>query len=143
MNIKLIFKVTVLIVALVMVFLASKYFSSTVFKQELQGAFDIGARFEWCSAHKRKIQWINEKLNQKMQVLAKKIPEQKLTEKYCVVQMESIQGIDLKTAKWEKLAQGIDSGGQIVFLEWDPALHVYRAAGLPFKSSILDRDFAP
>ena len=143
MNVKLIFKVGILIFALTMVIVASRYFSSTLFQNSLQNAFEVGARFEWCSAQKQKIQWLNEKINQKMQAMAKKIPERKLTEKYCVVQMESIQGVDLKTVQWQKLAQGVDSGGQMVFLEWDPVLHIYRAAGLPFKSSILDRDFSP
>lgn len=68
--------------------------------------------------------------------------EYMITQKYCTVLMESIQNIDLKQAKWEKIAQGSDSGGQVVYLERDPNLHIYKAAGLPFKSSILDKDFA-
>lgn len=142
MGIKLILKLSILIFALVVVIFASQYFSSSPFQNSLQEAFSIGSRFEWCSAQKQNIHWLNEDINKKM-AFYEKNSVQKMTEKYCVVQMESIQGIDLKAAQWQKLAQGMDSAGQTVYLEWDPALRLYRAAGLPFKSSILDHDFAP
>lgn len=141
MSIKLIFKLSILVFALVMVIFASKYFSSAPFQSSLQDAFSIGARFEWCSPRNHDLKWLDENINRKM-LNQSSSSAQKMTEKYCLVQMESIQGVDLKTAQWKKLAQGTDSGGQTVYLEWDPALHLYRAAGLPFKSSILDHDFA-
>jgi hypothetical protein len=136
MNAKLIFKVSILIFALVAVLFASKYFSSQPFQSSLDEAFKVGSQFQWCSTTNSAFKWLNDDIAAKTKSINKDI----LAKKYCFVQMESIKGIDIKTAKWEKLAEGLDSGGQMVFLEWDKALQIFRAAGLPFKSSFLYKD---
>jgi len=136
MNAKFIFKLSLLIFALVGVIFASKYFSSQPFQNSLDSAFEAGSQFQWCTTTNSKFKWLNTDIAKKTKSVAKDM----VAKKYCVVQMESIQGIDIKTAAWEKLAEGLDSGGQVVYLEWDRALKIFRAAGLPFKSSILYKD---
>ncbi len=120
---------------LVMVNFASKYFSSQPFQNNLDEVFKVGSQFQWCSTQ---FQWLNDDMAAKTK---SQDPDQ-VTKKYCVVYMESIQGVDLKKATWKKLSEGLDSGGQVVYLEWDKALQIFRAAGLPFKSSVLSRDLA-
>jgi hypothetical protein len=135
MNAKFILKVSILVFGLVMVIFASKYFSSQPFQNNLDEAFKTGSQFQWCST---KFEW----LNADMAAKTKSQDPVQVTKKYCLVYMESIQGIDLKTATWQQLAEGRDSDGQSVYLEWDKALQIFRAAGLPFKSSVLSRDLA-
>lgn len=133
---KLIFKVSILVFGLVAVLYASKYFSSQPFQNSLDDVFQAGSQFKWCSTTQSKFKWLNPEIAQK----TKSVSTDMVAKKYCFVQMESIQGIDLKTAHWDKLAEGLDSGGQVVYLEWDKALQIFRAAGLPFKSSVLYKD---
>jgi hypothetical protein len=133
MNAKLIFRVSILIFGLVAVIFASKYFSSQPFQSSLDEVFQAGSQFQWCSTTNSKFKWLNADIAAK----TKSLDKDAVAKKYCMVQMESIQGIDIKTAKWEKIAEGLDSGGQVVFLEWDKALQIFRASGLPFKSSFL------
>ena len=136
MGAKLIFKLSILIFALFAVIYAAKYFSSQPFQNSLDNAFQAGSQFQWCTTTNSKFKWINTDIARK----TKSVSKDMVAKKYCFVQMESIQGIDIKTAHWEKLAEGLDSGGQVVYLEWDKALQIFRAAGLPFKSSILYKD---
>ncbi|MBC7458763.1 MAG: hypothetical protein H7235_10815 [Bdellovibrionaceae bacterium] len=136
MNAKLIFKISILVFGLAAVIFASKYFSSQPFQNSLDDVFQAGSQFQWCSTTNSKFKWLNPAIAKKTKSVAKN----GLAEKYCFVQMESIQGIDIKIAKWDKLAQGLDSGGQVVYLEWDKGLQIFRAAGLPFKSSVLYKD---
>ncbi len=137
MNAKVFLKIVALVFGLILVIYASKYFSSNSFHSSVESLFNNINYFQWCSYEKHKVIWLDPAINKKM------TDRQQSTHKYCVVQMESIQGLDISHAQWRKVAQGFDSNGQVVFLEWDPATGVYRAAGLPFKSSILDQDLQP
>ncbi len=136
MNVKLFVKVSVLIFGLAMVIYASKYFSSQPFQNSLDEVFQASSQFQWCTTTNSKFKWLNADIAKKTKSIAKDM----VANKYCFVQMESIQGVDIKQAKWEKLAEGLDSGGQVVYLEWDKALKIFRAAELPFKSSVLYKD---
>lgn len=136
MNAKLIFRVSILVFGLCAVIYAMKYFSSQPFQNSLEDVFQAGSQFQWCTTTHSKFKWLNPDIATKTKSVAKDM----VAKKYCTVQMESIQGVDIKTAKWDKLAEGLDSGGQVVYLEWDKALRIFRAAGLPFKSSVLYKD---
>ena len=138
MNAKLIFRIVILISGLVGVIYASHYFSSRPFQSSLDEVFQTGSRFQWCSTTQAKFKWFNAEIAQK----TKRLGPDNLAKTYCYVQMESIQGIDIKNANWDKLAEGLDSEGQVVYLEWDRTLHLFRAAGLPFKSSVLYKELA-
>lgn len=83
--------------------------------------------------------WVDPTIDQKMKARPRLTSDQ-MAQKYCTVQMENIQGADLKKAQWQRLAEGFDSGGQSISLEWDSSLQLFRVAGLPFKSSILYSD---
>jgi hypothetical protein len=145
MNIKFIFRISVLIFALCAVIFASKYFSSDPFQSSLDEMFNLpGKPFQWCvymnTKLEQKFKWVDAAIDAKMQARPKPLTQDQMAQKYCTVQMENIESVDLKKVRWVRLAQGFDSGGQAVLLEWDVALQVFRVAGLPFKSSILYSD---
>ena len=138
MNAKLIFRISILIFGLAGVIYASRYFSSRPFQSSLDEVFQTGSRFQWCSTARTNFKWFDAEIAQKTKLISR----ENLAKTYCYVQMESIQGIDIKKANWAKLAEGLDSEGQVVALEWDRSLQIFRAAGLPFKSSVLYKDLA-
>lgn len=145
MKTKLFIKISILLFALFMVVTASKYFASPPFEKSLDQAFNLpGKPFQWCSYslkdQNKKFEWLNSDLKKKINVRDGQLTAVQISQKYCTVQLENIQGIDLKSVRWEKLAQGFDSAGEIVTLEWDQSLQVFRVSGLPFKSSILYTD---
>lgn len=138
MSIKIIFRVSVLIFALVMVIFASKYFSSEQFQSSLNDVFNTKVRtFQWCDGRPDHFKWIDADLENKFRMQ----PADRVSKKFCLVQIQPVQADDLKSVEWMKLAQGYDSGGQIVYLEQAMKGPVFRAAGLPFKSTILYQEF--
>lgn len=140
MNVKLFFKISVLIFGLVMVVAASKYFSSFKFQSSLDQVFNppVGHSFQWCNGQAQHFEWLDAGLKKKYLG----VDAQKVARKFCLVQMGSVSGVDLNQVQWKKLAQGQDSGGQVVYLEGNLQLQLFRAAGLPFKSALLDQELS-
>jgi hypothetical protein len=135
--IKVFFKVSILLIGLFMVITASRYFASDDFKGSIDGLFNVQGRpFQWCRADKEKFRWLDESVASKYSSWT----EGQLAQKYCLLQLESITGVDLKQVKWVPLAESVDADGKPTVLEWDRHLVVFRVAGLPFKSSFLYYD---
>ncbi len=57
------------------------------------------------------------------------------SKKFCKIQIQAVQGVDIATLKWQPLAVGLDSEGQQVVLEWNSVQKIFRAEGLPFRSA--------
>jgi len=140
MNIKLIFKIGVLVFALALVLLGRQFFLSPGFQKNANDIFAVKAHpFQWCSAERKIFIWAQSQLvlkykNQSQDLLAKK---------FCLIQAETIQGVDVKSVSWTPIAESVDSEGQKVVLEWNIEKKLYRADGLPFKSSSLSREINP
>lgn len=140
MNIKLIFKVSVLLFALVLVIAGRKFFSSSGFQQKANDVFATEAKsFQWCSADRKIFVWTEPLFMQKY----KNQPQANLAKRFCLLMAETIQGVDLKTVDWTQIATSVDSEGQTVVLEWNKEKNLFRADGLPFKSSSLSREINP
>ncbi len=139
MNIKLIFKISVLIFALILVFMGRKFFSSPGFQKNAAEVFTAHASpFQWCSIERNKFIWTQPDLNLKY----KNMSPTQLAKKFCLVQAETIQGVDLKAITWTPIAVSVDSEGQKVILEWNTENKLFRADGLPFKSSSLSLEIS-
>ena len=95
--------------------------------------------FQWCSSLSKVFVWTDSALALKF----KTITQDQLAKKFCLVQAETIQGVDIKLLNWTPIAESVDSEGQKVILEWNKEKKLYRADGLPFKSSSLSQEINP
>lgn len=140
MNFKLIFKISVLVFALVLVVAGRRFFKSADFQKNANEIFAVeGKPFQWCSPERKTFMWIDTELAARF----KNHPPETIAKKYCLILAESIQGVDLSTIPWTPIAQSVDSEGQKVVLEWNKEKKLYRSDGLPFKSSSLSREINP
>lgn len=140
MNVKLIFKISVLVFTLILVLAGRKFFMSPGFQKEATEVFAVSARpFQWCSSERKIFIWTEPVLATKY----KNQPQEKLAKIFCTAAAEAIQGVDLTSAKWIAIAQAVDSEGQKVILEWDKEKKLFRGDGLPFKSTTLSREINP
>ncbi len=140
MNIKLFFKISMLVFALVLVVAGRKFFTSAGFQKNANDVFAVTASpFQWCTFERKIFVWTDRALALKFKAAS---PEQ-LAKKFCLVQAETIQGVDIKTVNWTPIAESVDSEGQKVILEWNKEKKLYRADGLPFKSSSLSLEINP
>lgn len=140
MNIKLIFKIGVLIFALILVFMGRNFFNSAGFQQNATEVFAVtSSPFQWCSFERNIFVWKQPSLIVKYK---NQSPAQ-LVKKFCLVHAETIQGVDPKVVIWTTIAESVDSEGQKVILEWNSEKKLYRADGLPFKSSSLSLEINP
>ena len=94
------------------------------------------ASFQWCSETKGTVKWQDARLQAKYS----KWTDHALRKKFCKVDLEPLSEAELSNANWRELALATDSQAAMVKLEWDQALQVFRAAGLPFKSKKLSRE---
>ena len=140
MNIKLIFKIGVLIFALILVVMGRRFFNSAGFEKNATQVFTAtNSPFQWCSFERKIFIWTDPGLIAKY----KNQTQAMLSKKFCLVQSETIQGVDIKSVTWTPIAESVDSEGQKVVLEWNTEKKLYRADGLPFKSSSLSREINP
>ena len=140
MNFKLIFKISVLVFALVLVVAGRKFFMSTEFHKNANDVFATDAKpFQWCSPERKIFIWLDANLA----IQFKNKPQEELAKSFCLSLAETIQGVDLKSIQWAPIAESVDSEGQKVVLEWNKENKLYRADGLPFKSSSLSREINP
>lgn len=142
MNIKIILKLSVLIFAFVLVIMSYKYFASPNFHDGLDALFNVPQNtgptrdFEWCSAKQVKFDWAEAQFKDKF----KSHHSSDQAKAFCTVAIEQVSGDLIKQAKWKPLAKALDSAGKAISLDWDPELRIYRAGGLPFKSTKLTKD---
>lgn len=143
MNIKIILKLSVLIFALLLVMMSYKYFASSNFQDGLNALFNVPAdpsgptrNFEWCSAKQVKFEWAEAQFKDRF----KNHHSSDQAKVFCIVSIEQVSGDLIKKAKWKPLAKALDSAGKDISLDWDPELRIYRAGGLPFKSTKLSKD---
>jgi hypothetical protein len=140
MSIKLIFKISVLVFALVLVVMGRKFFNSPGFQKNADEIFSVAANpFQWCSFERNQFTWTLPRLSLKY----KNLPPTELAKKFCLIQAETIQGVDLKSVTWTPIAESVDSEGEQVILEQNIEKQLFRAGGLPFKSSSLSREINP
>jgi hypothetical protein len=136
-NKKLIFKISILVVGLVSIFVFKGFLNKKSYQQpDMAEITKTVASFQWCSETKGTLKWQEAQHKAKY----KKWTDHALRKKFCKVDLEPLSEAEMNNANWRDLAVGMDSQATIVKLEWDKALQVFRAAGLPFKSKKLSRE---
>lgn len=137
MNKALVFKIILLLAGLLGVIYLSQFLSSSQFKQDLNGVFFPNVQsYQWCDPRQENMLWSKVAPEATLKISLRTKEER---QKFCIVSFESIQGIDIKSARWSDLLEGFKPDGQKVILKWDVGLKVYQVDGLPFKSTSLDQ----
>lgn len=138
MDKKLILKISILAVGLVGIFLFKGYLTkiNSNHQPDMAQITKSVASFQWCSESKGTLKWQEAQFKTKYQ----KWTDHALRKKFCKVDLEPLSEAEMSNAQWRDLALGTDSQAAVVKLEWDKALKVFRAAGLPFKSKKLSRE---
>lgn len=142
MNIKLVFKLSVLILGLLLVFMFRQTMGSKTFTESLSAMFGATKPVNvtnWCADHVVDVVWVSDEVPEKL----KSLDLSDLRETYCELKTEPIMGVDLSTVEWKKLAESSGAAGQKTTLEWNKALNLFKAGGMPFKSSDFGRELSP
>lgn len=128
-------KLTVLVVALIMVIGSYSYFNSSAFKDSVNLLFSIEQYpFSWCSPSHGIFIWKDPKA---IDIFKHHSKESVLTQ-LCTLNREAPpQDLDYEKLVWQPLAEAKDSDGRTAVLEWIPEHKLYRAGKLPFKSTKL------
>lgn len=134
---KIFVKVSILFVALAMVYGAINYFSSGEFKQSVADLFSGGAKtYAWCPDHAVDFQWLDESISQKW----KNASWPSIHKRFCKITMEPIKSLDLSQITFKPLLKVQSAEAKIAQLEWNAKLGVFQANRLPFYSTSLVRE---
>ena len=132
----------VLVLGLVLVLLFRQQMGSQSFQDVLNAMFG-GTKpnntVNWCADHVVDFAWVSTEVPEKL----KSMDMAELRETYCQLTTEPISGVDLSKVEWTKLAESSGAAGQKTVLEWNKALNLFRAGGMPFKSSVFGQELSP
>lgn len=140
MKTKLVLQLSVLLAALVAVLIARNVTESGGLKKTLNTLFGVveQKKINWCAAHVVDVDWLLE-----VPGTLKELSPADKRESYCELPAEDISGIDPDAVTWQPLARSSGATGQTSILEWNAENGLFRAGGLPFKSSEFNRQLRP
>lgn len=134
MNGKLVVKLLFLVLILSLVFMARQQLGSAGFKETLNGLFGVGQpknSLSWCVDNTVDVLWTNAEVAEAM----KEYDLRYLRNHFCELVTEPIAGVDIDTVIWSPLAESRGPAGQLSKLEWNQENSLFRAGGMPFKST--------
>ncbi len=134
---KVFIKVSILFVALALVYAGVRLFSSDEFKQSLTDMFATGAKtYSWCPEHAVDFQWLDTKISQRW----KNASWPTIQKRFCRLTLEPIQNLDITKVEFLPLLKVTSAEAKNAQLEWNSSLNVFRVNGLPFYSPSLVRE---
>lgn len=139
MNSKLLVKVLFLSLVLLLVLLARQQLGSMSVKEGLNAFFGIGGQkniIAWCVDNTVDVLWTNAEVAEKM----KEHDLRYLRNHYCELPTEPIANVEIDKVTWAPLAESRGPAGQLSTLEWSREHGVFRAGGMPFKSSAFSEE---
>jgi len=139
MKSKIIFQITVLLLALVLVLKFRDYAGSRTFVETVSSIFTSpkpANTMNWCVDKTVDVTWVSAELSENL----KKLDGGDLRDLLCDVQTEPILNLEIDKVTWTPLAESHGPTAQKSLLEWNREYNVFRAGGMPFKSSKLSMD---
>lgn len=134
MNAKLLVKVLFLALVLLLVVMARQQLGSAGFKEGLSALFggsNPKNATTWCVDNVVDVLWTNAEVAEAMKDKEMSF----VKEQYCILQTEPIANVDLSTITWAPLAESRGPTGQLSKLEWNKENGLFKAGGMPFKST--------
>lgn len=137
MKTKLVFQLSILLFALVIVVIVRQVSESGGLKKSINDLFGIvpEQKLNWCADHVTDVVWIAQ-----VPATLKDLEMSQIRDKYCELKTEAISGVDLDKLVWAPLAESTGATGQKSLLEWNAESQVFKSGGMPFKSSGLSRE---
>ncbi len=139
MKMKLFFKVLVLLFGLVIVLKFRDYAGSRTFVETVSAIFSTPKEantMNWCTPQVVDVTWVTADISDNL----KKMDMADLRDWLCEVKTEPIPDLDLDKVVWAVLAESHGPTAQKTVLEWNRDYSVFRAGGMPFKSSKLSAE---
>lgn len=134
---KIFIKVSILFLALFMVYVAMNFFGSDEFKKNISDIFGGGLKtYSWCPDHALDFQWMDSSISQKW----KNASWPSIHRRFCTVTMEPIKNVDLTKISFKPLLKVQSAEAKMAQLEWNPDLSLFQANGMPFYSTSLLRE---
>ena len=136
---KLVFKLLVLVFIFLIVVMFRQYTGSKTFKESVGMLFGVGGpsnTTNWCVENTADILWTTTEVSENMK--QQDVPY--LRSHICELTTEPIAGVDIDKVSWAPLAESHGPAGQLSKLEWNKELSLFRAGGMPFKSSKFAKD---
>lgn len=134
---KIFVKISILFVALAMVYGATHFFSSAEFKQNLADIFGSGLKtYTWCPDHAIDFQWMDGDISPRWKAAS----GPSIQKRFCKLTMEPIKDVDLTQVTFKPLLKVQSAEAKIAQLEWNAELNLFQANGLPFYSTNLTRE---
>ena len=134
MKSKILFQVTALIFLLVCVLKFRDYAGSRSFVETVSAIFTSpkpANTLNWCVDKTVEVNWTSAELSENL----KKLDGGDLKDLLCEVQTEPILNLEIDKVTWSPLAESHGPTAQKSLLEWNREYNVFRAGGMPFKSS--------
>ena len=131
---KIISKLLMLVFVLSLVVLFRQYLGGATVKEGLSAFFGISTAnnsIRWCVDNTVDVLWTNADVPERLK--QKSLSE--LRDSYCELPTEPIVGVDSDKVIWAPLAESRGPAGQLSKLEWNKDFAVFKAGGMPFKSS--------
>lgn len=134
---KIFIKVSILFVALAMVYGGTQFFGSNEFKKNLTDIFSGGGNtYAWCPDHAVDFQWLDQSISQRW----KNASWPSIHKRFCKITMEPIKNVDLTQVVFKPLLKVHSAEAKTAQLEWNAELSLFQANGLPFYSTSLVRE---
>lgn len=134
---KIFIKVSILFLALAMVYGGISFFSSSEFKQNLSDIFGGGLKtYSWCPDHTVDFEWLDQGISQRW----KNASWPAIHKRFCKITMEPIKDVDLAKVTFKPLLKVQSAEAKTAQLEWNAELSLFQANGLPFYSTSLARE---
>ncbi len=139
MNSKLLVKVLFLALVLLLVLLGREKLGSSSFKEALNALFGVGTQknmITWCVDNTVDVLWTNAEVAEVM----KDHDLSYLRNHFCELPTEPIAGVEIDKVTWAPLAESRGPAGQLSKLEWNRENSVFKAGGMPFKSTAFSEE---
>lgn len=136
MKMKLLFKVLVLVFGLLMVYKFREFAGSRSFVETISSMFATpkpANTMNWCVDKVIDVTWVSAEVPEKL----KTMDMDDLRDDFCLITTEFIHDVDLSKVVWAPLAESQGPTAQKTTLEWNKELTVFKAGGMPFRSSKL------
>ncbi|MFZ3229610.1 MAG: hypothetical protein WA160_05355 [Pseudobdellovibrio sp.] len=135
------YKLTFLVISLIIVVSASRLLSGEDFKNDLKQFFAFnGKTISWCPDHFVDYKWVETQLPKEFSKKWSTAKPNEINKEFCSITYEPLASADQQKVEFRPLLLVQSAEAKAALLEWSPESKLFRIQGLVFKSSGLSRE---